>query len=199
MAKNYGLKLTDKEAKTIVDKWRRANNWATTFWSQAEMAAIRAMKAPGTPQKVGRLTYQLIGHALCCEMPPGGWIQYPYARLEPVESKFGTKLTVTYAKASLTPAKDAKSWPRAHLYGGLQVENMSQAVSAEILRHALWELDGLNQNVVAHIHDEIIIEVRREHAKSTMETLARVMNSPPKWASDLPLSAVPVIMERFGK
>jgi DNA polymerase len=203
MAKTYRLKMADQEAEDVKQKWRRANPWAVSFWAKCEAAAIRAMRKPGSVHKVGKLTYRcipgLMNVTLVCELPSGGWIQYPFARIESQTTRYGTQAVVTYAKAALTPAADATEWPRAGLYGGLLVENACQAVAADLLRYALWELDGMSQNVVSHTHDEIMIEVRREHAKSTVATLATVMNTPPAWASDLPLKAVPVIMERFGK
>jgi len=102
---------------------------------------------------------------------------------------------VSYMKASITAKADAKEWPRHSLYGGIIAENIAQAVSGCILRESLRQLD----DVVFHVHDEIVLEVPEELANDSMTILQSVMETPPEWAPDLPLKAVPEIMERYGK
>jgi DNA polymerase len=110
---------------------------------------------------------------------------YPYARIEGDE--------ITYAKASWKPAADAKEWPRARLWRGLADENLTQAAAHDILRHALRQLN----DVVLHVHDEIVIETDRPEEAKTM--LEQVMTTPPDWAQGLPLAVEAKIMTRYGK
>jgi DNA polymerase len=100
---------------------------------------------------------------------------------------------VTYAKASWKPAADAKEWPRARLWKGLACENITQATANDILRAALRNLD----NVVLHVHDEIVIET--DKPEDVKAELSRIMSDSPAWASDLPLAAEVKIMSRYGK
>jgi DNA polymerase bacteriophage-type len=108
---------------------------------------------------------------------------YPYAKIEADG--------VSYLKASWKPAADATEWPRARLWRGLAVENVTQAVANDILRHALRRLE----DVVLHIHDEIIVECVDDRAAE----VERVMCEPPEWAVGLPLAAEVKIMTRYGK
>jgi DNA polymerase len=118
-------------------------------------------------------------------LPSGRVLCYPYARIE--------EDGVTYAKASWKPAADAKEWPRARLWKGLACENITQAVAADILRHALRQLP----DVVLHVHDEIVIETDTPDA--ALAEMQRVMSTSPAWAAGLPLAAEAQIMDRYGK
>ncbi len=133
---------------------------------------------------------------LLCILPGDNIIQYPKLRVEDVETPWGdTRAALTSIKASFKPAADSKAWPRTSLYGGLLAENCTQAFAAAILRNALRHLD----NVIAHVHDEIILEVPQSQADAAMANLVKVMNQAPDWAEGLPLNAEPVIMKRYGK
>jgi len=54
-------------------------------------------------------------------------------------------------------------------------------------------------NVVLHIHDEIVLEVPEDEAEAAAARLVQIMCEPPPWASGLPLNAEVAIMERYGK
>jgi DNA polymerase len=114
-------------------------------------------------------------------LPSGRVLCYPFARFE-------ENGDITYAKAAYKPAADAKQWPRARLWRGLACENITQAIAADILRHALRQLN----DVVLHVHDEIVID-------GDGSRLAEVMATPPPWASDLPLKAEVKTMTRYQK
>jgi len=123
-------------------------------------------------------------------------IQYPQVRMEEVETPWGEqKLAITALKASFKPKADAKGWPRGTLYGGLLGENATQAFAACLLRNSLRQLD----DVVADIHDEIVLEVPYDESDSAAENLQAIMESSPTWARGLPLTAEPSVMRRYGK
>ena len=200
MGKNYGLALPEGRIKAIVTDWRGANPWAPAFWAACERAAIDAMGDASVEKHAGRLRYvylkKLIGGTLLCILPDGTTIQYPKARVEKETTEWGTKEAVTYMKASIAPTVDATEWPRSSLYGGLLVENATQAIAASLLREKLREIDG---DVVLHVHDEIVLEVPASVAEITKIKLQECMERVPDWAGDLPLKAVPEIMSRYGK
>ena len=64
-----------------------------------------------------------------------------------------------------------------------------------MLRNLLITLD----DVVAHVHDEVILEVSEDEAQSVKTMLADAMRKPPAWAHGLPLDAEPEIAERYKK
>jgi DNA polymerase len=185
MSRAYGLNLAESDARRTVDAWRRANQWAVNYWQKLEEAYTRAMRNKGKEFSAGRVTYLFDGNHLWYALPSGRVLCYPYAKLD-LDG-------VTYAKAAWKPAADAKEWPRARLWKGLACENITQAVANDILRHSLRQLD----DVVLHVHDEIVIETSNPDAIS--EQLKRVMCSPPSWAEGLPLDVEVSVMTRYGK
>jgi DNA polymerase len=146
-----------------------------------ENAYRTALTRPGETIGVGRVIYKHDGQHLWYMLPSGRVLCYPFARFE-------ENGDITYAKAAYKPAADAKQWPRARLWRGLACENITQAIAADILRHALRQLD----DVVLHVHDEIVID-------GDGSRLAEVMATPPPWASDLPLKAEVKTMTRYQK
>ena len=188
MGRIYGLLMSESDAKRMVDAWRRANKWAVPYWSGLEETYMRAMRNKGREFSVGRITYLFDGLHLWYALPSGRVLCYPFAR-------FDDEGNLTYAKASWKPAADAKEWPRARLWRGLACENITQAVANDLLRYALRRLD----DVVLHIHDEIVLEVPEADAEAAAARLVQVMCEPPPWAAGLPLNAEVAIMERYGK
>ena len=188
MGRIYGLTMSESDAKRMVDAWRRANKWAVPYWSGLEETYMRAMRNKGREFTIGRVTYLFDGLHLWYALPSGRVLCYPFAR-------FDEEGNLTYAKASWKPAADAKEWPRARLWRGLACENITQAVANDLLRHALRRLD----NVVLHIHDEIVLEVPEDEAEAAAARLVQIMCEPPPWASGLPLNAEVAVMERYGK
>lgn len=185
MGRNYGIILTESDAKRTVDAWRRANQWAVSYWQALEEAYTRALRNKGREFSAGRVTYLYDGVHLWYALPSGRILCYPFARLEPD--------SVTYAKASWKPAADATEWPRARLWKGLACENITQAVANDLLRHSLRHFD----NVVLHVHDEIVIETDKPN--EIMQQMEAVMCTPPDWAKGLPLSIEASVMTRYGK
>jgi DNA polymerase len=185
MGRNYGVVLPESDAKRTVDAWRRANQWAVLYWQELESAYTRAMRNPGYEFSAGRVTYLYDTQHLWYALPSGRVLCYPYARLD--------EEGVSYAKAAWKPAAMATEWARARLWKGLACENITQAVANDILRNSLRQLD----DVVLHVHDEIVIETDRpEEVKCQMES---VMRQAPVWAEGLPLDVEIKIMSRYGK
>jgi len=187
MARAYGIAMTENQVKRIVDAWRRANLWAVNYWSALENAYMRAIRNPKHEFSAGRVTYMHDGTHLWYILPSKRILCYPFAKIEGDE--------VTYVKASWKPAADAKEWPRARLWRGLAAENICQATANDLLRHTLRQLD----DVVLHVHDEVVAEVNEADAEAYAQHLKQVMCTPPEWAAGLPLNAEVKIMGRYGK
>jgi DNA polymerase len=185
MGRNYGIILSESDAKRTVDAWRRANQWAVNYWQKLEEAYTRALRNKGKEFSAGRVTYLYDGVHLWYALPSGRVLCYPFAKLEPDG--------VTYAKAAWKPAADATEWPRARLWKGLACENITQAVANDLLRHSLRLID----DVILHVHDEIVVET--DKPDEVLQQMSDVMCTPPDWAKGLPLSVEAGVMLRYGK
>ena len=75
---------------------------------------------------------------------------------------------VTFARGAWHPRR-GMPWPRRALWGGLICENITQAVSADILRCALENLRKIeyDQFIVGHTHDEVLLEVPAARARGS--------------------------------
>jgi len=186
-ARVYGVRLTDAEVKRAVDGWRKANPWAQAHGQQLESAYLRAMRNKGHEFSAGRVVYLFDGQTLWYALPSGRVLCYPNA-------KFDDEGNVTYTKAAWKPAADAKEWPRARLWRGLACENITQAAAHDVLRHSLRQLDG----VVAHVHDEIVVECPASDAEAVAAHMHQIMCAPPAWAAGLPLGAEGVTTARYS-
>ena len=185
MGRAYGILLPEPQAKRMVTAWRLANPWATPYWQDLEEAYTRAMRNPNHEFSAGRVTYMYDGQHLWYALPSGRVLCYPFAKLEADG--------VTYAKAAWKPAVDAKEWPRARLWKGLACENITQAVANDLLRYSLRQLD----DVILHIHDEIVIETNQPEAM--IKRMEEVMCTAPDWAKGIPLGVEIHAMQRYGK
>ena len=185
MGRAYGLSMSESDAQRTVDAWRRANHWAVRYWQELETGYMIAMRNKGLEIVAGRVTYLFDGLHLWYALPSGRILCYPYAKIE--------EDGISYAKAAWKPAADAQEWPRARLWRGLACENITQACANDVLRHALRQLD----DVVLHIHDEIVIET--DQPEKVKDELRKVMCTPPPWAQGLPLDAEIHTMARYGK
>ena len=185
MGRNYGVVLPESDARRTVNAWRRANSWAVRYWQDLEEAYTAALRNPGYEFSAGRIVYMYDRQHLWYALPSGRVLCYPYAKLD--------SEGVTYAKAAWKPAADATEWPRARLWKGLACENITQAVANDLLRHSLRQLD----NVVLHVHDEIVVET--DSPDEIIKEMTAVMCTPPDWCKELPLNVEVKAMLRYGK
>jgi DNA polymerase bacteriophage-type len=192
MGRAYGVLLPESDARRMVDGWRRANPWASTYWQALESAYLRAMRNKGHEFKAGRVTYYYDGVHLWYMLPSGRVLNYPFA-------KFDAEGNVTYAKAAWKPAADAKEWPRARLWKGLACENITQAAANDLLRHSMRMLDAEGYEIVLTVHDEIVLECPIDEVEQTTRRLEEIMCTPPDWAAGLPLNVEAQTMTRYGK
>jgi DNA polymerase len=179
MGRVYGITLPEDDARRMVNLWRRSNPWAPTMWNRAESAYMSALRHPGHEFSANRCTYMSDGQHLWYALPSGRILCYPFARID--------EDGVSYAKASWKPSAEAKEWPRARLWVGTNVENATQATAHDILRLALRRLEREHISVVAHTHDEILVECSEDDFDRVSARMREIMCEPPSWAPDLPL------------
>jgi len=183
----YGIHLSAGEVARAVEGWRRANSWAQDHGRRLEDAYLRAMRNKGHEFAAGRIVYLFDGQTLWYSLPSGRVLCYPNA-------KFDEEGNVTYTKAAWKPAADATEWPRARLWRGLACENVTQAAAHDVLRHSLRQLD----DIVLHVHDEIVVECPESTAEATAVHIHKIMCTPPAWAEGLPLAAEGVTTKRYS-
>ena len=84
---------------------------------------------------------------------------------------------------------------RTETYSGKITENITQATARDLLAEAMRRMELAGLEIVAHVHDEVIIEA--PIGKTTVEEVCSIMNQNPSWADGLPLSSAGYIGEKF--
>lgn len=79
--------------------------------------------------------------------------------------------------------------------GPALAHNCTQAVANDLLRESLRKID----DVVLHVHDEIVAEVNIADEALAKSEIERIMTTPPAWATGLPLAVEIKTMLRYSK
>lgn len=179
----------DEEAQTV-RMWRGANPGICRFWKDVEGSALAAI-THGGEWPCGPLSFRMADTTLLCRLPSGRDIAWPEA--EETINRFGSK-SIRYKGVGET-----NKWTWLETYGGKLTENITQAVARDCLGEVLTELDTYGHRVVFHVHDEVIVEVRKEEAEKEMETVKRFFADVPEWAEGLPLKGAGYITDYYLK
>ena len=167
--------IPEEELKPLVDAWRESNPNITRLWWDVDQAVKEAVDLKTTSGTHGIQFVYESGFLFIC-LPSGRRLAYVKPRIG--ENRFGGE-SVTYEGIGAT-----KKWERLESYGPKFVENIVQALSRDILCYAMKTLQ--NCNIVAHVHDEIIIECRPD---TSLAAICEQMGRTPPWAKGLILRA----------
>lgn len=167
--------IPEEELKPLVDAWRDANPNIANLWWDVDSAVKEAVDLRTSSKTHGIQFVYESGFLFIC-LPSGRRLAYVKPRIG--ESRFGGE-SVTYEGVGGT-----KKWERLESYGPKFVENIVQAISRDILCCAMKTLRCCN--IVAHVHDEIIIEA---DPKVSLEAICEQMGRTPSWADGLILRA----------
>lgn len=167
--------LAEDELQPLVDAWRNSNPMITQFWWNVDRAVKECIKKRLQTETHGVcFTYQ--SGMLFITLPSGRRLAYVKPRIG--ENIFGGE-SVTYMGVGGT-----KKWERLESYGPKFVENIVQATARDILCYAMQTLK--NCAIVAHVHDELIIEADR---RMSLAAVCEQMGRTPPWAKGLKLRA----------
>ena len=178
--------LTEDELPGLIDDWRKANPHIVQFWWDVEKAAIDTIKDQ-CEHSVGRIRFQYDDSTLWLILPSGRKLAYIKPQLQP--NRFG-RMAITFESLNA-----ANKWAREETYSGRLVENITQATARDLLAAAMWRLEQAGFDIVAHVHDEVILEVPKGSA--TVDEVVNTMTAHPEWADGLPLDADGYIGEKY--
>lgn len=199
MARAYGVKVKDEQAEDIKKAWRKAHPNIVKYWYDLERASINATLY-GDIHKAGyrgrEIAFKKKGSFLWCRLPSGRVICYPYPVVKQAKTAWGE---MKEALHFMTVNGTTKKWEETSTYGGSLAENVTQAVSACLLREALPRLEKEGFHVVFHAHDEVVVEVENNADEGVIRKVEEILIEQPKWAKGLPLSAEGWKSNRYRK
>ena len=167
--------MTEEELQPLVDSWRAANPNIVRFWWDVDRAVKDCIRQR-VPTETHGLRFDYRSAMLFITLPSGRRLAYVKPRIG--ENQFGGE-SVTYMGVGGT-----KKWERLESYGPKFVENIVQGTARDILCYAMQTLK--NCSIVAHVHDEIIIEADR---RMSVAAVCEQMGRTPSWAKGLKLRA----------
>lgn len=194
--------------QVLVDNWRSANPAIVQSWWNYQDAAVEAVAAPGHlvhPQHTKLVGYYSDGRCLWCLLPSGRMLCYAAPLLveeykEYFDRRTGetrTRLTrkVTYEGTD----SRTRQWVRSSLYGGLQCENIVQAVARDLMVDAMFRVEAAGYPIILTVHDEVLSEVDKHVTHLNEHDFARVMSITDPVYEGLPISVGAWEDERYVK
>lgn len=177
--------LTEEELPEIVRRWRSTNKRIVDLWYSVDRAALETVRT-GRISVVKCLTFAREGDFennqdfLTIQLPSGRKLFYAH----PFISKGDYNRDSLYYYGM---NQTSKKWQVIPTYGGKLVENCIQAIARDCLAVSLERLSLAGYQTVMHVHDECILDTRKEGA--SVKNACDIMGQPISWAPGLLLRA----------
>lgn len=172
--------IPEDELPDIVQKWRKASPKIVKFWYDVDAAAKQAIKEGRARIKQGGLRFRKTKGFLFILLPSGRYLAYAKPAIG--TNRFGSP-SIVYKGMSQT----ANKWLELETYGGKLVENIVQAVARDCLAAAMERLTLAGYKILAHIHDEVVIEA--PIGTGSLDEVIKIMAEPTEWNKGLILDA----------
>ena len=165
--------MEESELQPLVNMWRDSNPNIVALWWDIDNAAKECIRMRVPTETHGiRFTYE--SGIMFITLPSGRRLAYVKPRLG--ENQYGGE-SITYMGVDAQ-----KKWSRIESYGPKIVENITQAISRDILAYAMRTLSHCF--ICGHVHDELIIECS---PKVSLEVVCEQMGRTPPWIPGIEL------------
>jgi hypothetical protein len=179
---------TDLQIEAFKNGWRDRHPNTVQFWWGIDRAAVAAVKRCPDPITYGRLTLQceLRGDAkfLFIMLPSGRRLSYPFTTI--ITNRFNRD-AVSFRDNSIPNGGWTDCNHGLGSYGGLWTENIVQAIARDLLAAAMLRLEAAGYPTIAHIHDEIVVELPDN--EGSLDEFKYLIERLPEWAVGLPVAA----------
>ena len=167
--------IPEDERQGIVDQWRAASPQITKLWKTYERAAKTAIRERRTIKVKHGITFYMKENILFVKLPSGRSIAY-----------WGARIDEESGQLCYYGVGENHNWQLLRTYGGKLTENIVQATARDCLGVKLIQVTELGYKVVAHVHDEMIVDVPKADTEAA-NTIDALMAEPIDWAPGLPL------------
>jgi hypothetical protein len=185
--------ITDAHSKALHSGWRQLNNMIVLNWRKTQQLVQQAFICKTRVQD-GCVTYEGRGDHGYMHLPNGMSIRYAYLEVDDHGK-------VSYLQKVKTTKKGEATQKRKTLYGGLLVENRTQALSRVLL--AAWIDDILLEmpylQLVMTTHDEVVFACAKARAEKAHRRIREIMTVPPDWMPTLPLGVDSHVTDVYEK
>ena len=190
--------LSDTEMMSLVCKWRSANPAIVDMWKEIDEASKEAVRYQRPVSCTCRnIIFDCNGEFMTIQLPSGRKLFYYGPKFK--DKKIGHSTMPTRVLCYQGVVQETKQWGEIDTYGGKLTENIVQAIARDLLGDAMLRMQDEGYEIVASVHDEVIVEVPEINAKDHYNRLVEIMSTPPQWAEDLPLNADGGVMMFYQK
>lgn len=190
--------LSDTEMTSLVRKWRSANPAIVDMWKEIDEASKEAVRYQRPVSCTCRnIIFDCNGEFMTIQLPSGRKLFYYGPKFK--DKKIGRSTMPTQVLCYQGVVQETKQWGEIDTYGGKLTENIVQAIARDLLGDAMLRMQDEGYEIVASVHDEVIVEVPEINAKDHYNRLVEIMSTPPQWAEDLPLNADGGVMMFYQK
>lgn len=179
-----GVTIDEDMAAQVVQAYRSKFFRVKNMWLETEQAASEAVLTKRSIVN-GYTTWVKEGRFLYCVLPSGRRLSYPDPELRPRRMPWGDiKPSLTFMGVD----PHTHQWTRQTTYGGMLVENITQAVSRDLMAEAMLRCahSDVYQPVLS-VHDEIVAEALQ--GTGCVEEFEQLMATVPDWADGCPVAA----------
>ena len=190
--------LSDTEMMSLVRKWRSANPAIVDMWKEIDEASKEAVRYQRPVSCTCRnIIFDCNDEFMTIQLPSGRKLFYYGPKFK--DKKIGRSTMPTRVLCYQGVVQETKQWGEIDTYGGKLTENIVQAIARDLLGDAMLRMQDEGYEIVASVHDEVIVEVPEINAKDHYNRLVEIMSTPPQWAEDLPLNADGGVMMFYQK
>ncbi len=194
-AATYGITIEEDFAEDVVRAYREKFSTVKQLWSDQEAAAIQATERPNKPVVCGRITWEKRRQFLYARLPSGRELTYPFPQVKTVRTPWDTfRPQLSFMGVSAYNHQ----WGRQTTYGGMIVENLVQAISRDVMAHAMQTLhhSGIYQPILT-VHDELVAEATP--VLGDLSDFLSLVTDLPEWATGCPVDADGWVGPRYRK
>ena len=180
--------LSDVEMMSLVRKWREANPAIVALWKELDEASKESVRYHRPVKCTCRnLVFSADDDYMTIKLPSGRKLFYKQPGFKAKYIGRSTKPTSSLCYYGLN--QETKQWAQIDTYGGKICENAVQSIARDLLANSMLNVSAAGYYIVAHIHDEILVEIPEDNAKEHYNKIVELMSIAPDWAKDLPLRA----------
>ena len=184
-AMDFNNEIPDEEKPGLVQQWRESNPNIVRFWYDIDRAAKDTIQT-GRTTEVRGFEFRLEGRKgitfMTISLPSGRQLFYPAPFI--AEGNFGKDAIWYYGVHQQT-----RRWSPIQTYGGRICENITQAVSRDVLYEKMTQMEQEGISIVFSVHDEAVADVRTDDPAGVLNRMEEIMCAPLSWLPELPLGA----------
>lgn len=184
--------ITDSLAADVVRAWRQSNQFIVAGWKRAQNNAKSAFLGK---QRIndGVVSYEGFKGRGATYLPNGLTMRYDRLQVDEEGMSYASKYRVL--------RNGEISEERQRLYGGIIVENNTQALARQVIAYQMLDIvDALPRARIAmSTHDEVVLVVPDRSVAKALKSVTEIMSTPPAWAPDLPIAVEVHASKRYDK